>query len=131
MGKKFRVRNVEFRVHEDSWKEGEGKLIAIWTDNDFAAHDTIEAALAEIPYFKEPAKAWENDPCKEGEYARFDADENIDWDFDLNAPETYVSNETIEAWKAGKTMLYAMHACAYVEAISGLTADDVKDFGNT
>lgn len=131
MGKKFRVRNVEFRVHEDSWKEGEGKLIAIWADDNFAARDTIEAALAEIPYFKESAKIWENDPCKDGEYARFDADETIDWDFDRNAPETQISNGKIEAWKSGKTMLYAMHACAYVEAISDLTADDVKDFGNT
>ena len=131
MSKKFRVRSVEFRVHEDSWKDGEGKLISIWADGNFAAHGTIEAALAEIPYFEESTKVWKNDPCKDGEYARFDADKTIDWDFDYNDPEMNVSNEKLEAWKSGKIMLYAMHARAYVEAISDLTADDVKDFGNS
>ena len=103
----------------------------IWADGNFAAHDTIEAALAEIPYFEESAKVWENDPCNDGEYARFDADKTIDWDFGLNAPEMNVSNEKLEAWKAGEIMLYAMHARAYVGSISDLTADDVKDFGNS
>lgn len=108
--------------------------MAIWSDTNLSKHDTIEAALAEVPYFnklmQKDKKVWINDPCQDGEFSRFDADTTIDWDFNADSPDTCLSPETIESWKAGKIMLYAMHAVAYIEVSSDLSAEDVKDFVN-
>lgn len=130
MAKKFRVRSVEFRVHEDSWKDGEGKLLSIWGEEDLSECSSIAEALKKIPHFSQldQVELWWNDPVKDNDFSRFDADAIVDWDFGYDTPTMDVSVEAKKEWEAGKRMLYNMHATAYVEAISDLTADDVKDF---
>lgn len=60
MSKKFRVRSVEFRVHEDSFNDGEGNLLAIWTEENLPFRNTIEQALADIMHFCELQKDIKN-----------------------------------------------------------------------
>lgn len=131
MNKKFRVRSVEFRVHEDSYEHGEGNLMCIWTEENLPVCDTIEEALSKVPHLNElmsdGKKIWTNDPCFDNEFSRFDADALIDWN-NNECPEMHVDEQVKENWKAGKTMLYNLHAIAYVDVISELSEEDVKDF---
>ena len=132
MSKKFVVSSVEFRIHEDSYEHGEGKLLCIWSSTDYHAHDSIESALGAIEHFNcllaDGKNVWVNDPCRQGEFSRFDADALIEWDFGKESPIMHPSDEAKELWKAGKAMLYNLHATAIVEVITELAAKDVKDF---
>lgn len=132
MNKKFRVRDVEFRVHVDSYEHGEENLVCIWTEENLPVCDTIEEALSKVPHFSEliadGKKVWTNDPCSSREFSRFDADALIDWNNEC--PVMHVDEKVKESWKAGKTVLYNLHAVANIDLVTELTEEDVKDFVN-
>ena len=132
MSKKYVLSSVEFRVHEDSYEHGEGRLMCIWSDGFTNTYEKLETALGLVGYFNElpdgHKNVWVNDPCHQGEFSRFDADVLIDWDFGKESPIMRPSEEVKELWKAGKAMLYNLHVTAIVKVITELAAEDVKDF---
>ena len=132
--KKFIATSCEFRLHEDDWFEGEGKLISAW-DEDLGQADTIAELLQKISYldknFMKIECIQDEFACYDNELNRFDADLMVDIEDDGH-DGVRIIKPTEEKWKQfenGKVKLYSLHICVHIMKIAELDIDDVWNEG--
>ena len=137
--KKFIATGCEFRLHEDDWFEGEGKLISVWNE-DLGKADTIVELLERVPYLdmcygrcKRIQDEFDNDPCYTDEKNRFDADLTVDIEIDSHYDGGFrIIKPTEDKWKQferGEVKLYSLHVVVHVQKLADLDADDVCNEG--
>ena len=137
--KKFIATGCEFRLHEDDWFEGEGKLISVWNE-DLGKADTIVKLLERVPYLdmcygrcKRIQDEFDNDPCYTDEKNRFDADLTVDIEIDSHYDGGFrIIKPTEDKWKQferGEVKLYSLHVVVHVQKLADLDADDVCNEG--
>lgn len=130
---KFIATSCEMTLHEDDWVQGEGDLISRWDCSDsLKQSDSIKELLEQVPHldcnFKpvDVLEEFENDPCYDGDYSRFDADLMVD------VKDEQIIKVTPEKWAAfqkNECKLYALHVVIYVRKVVGLNVDDVAAGG--
>jgi len=94
--------------------------------------DTIEGVLEQVNYLdcrRNPVKVneeFENDPCQDKEYGRFDADLMVD----IYGENTIckVSDEKWAKFERGEVKLYALHITVYIHKQTDLDEGDVRYF---
>ena len=137
--KKFIATGCEFRLHEDDWFEGEGKLISVWNE-DLGKADTIVELLERVPYLdmcygrcKRIQDEFDNDPCYTDEKNRFDADLTVDIEIDSHYDGGFrIIKPTEDKWKQferGEVKLYSLHVVVHVQKLADLDADDACNEG--
>lgn len=133
MDTKYFATTCEFMLHEDDWNEGEGKLISRWDEADcMESADTIEGVLEQVNYLNRDAfgkkpinEVFENDPCQDKEYGRFDADLMVDVDGENIIKPT---EEKYKQFERGEVKLYALHITVYIHKQTDLDEGDVRYF---
>ena len=134
--KKFIATSCEFRLHEDDWFEGEGKLISSWNE-ELGKADTIVELLGRVQYldkcYGRCERIQDQFPCYEDEPNRFDADLTVDIEDDAHYDGGFrIIKPTEEKWKKfrkGKVKLYSLHICVHLAKIADLDIDDVCNEG--
>ena len=143
--KKFIATSCEFTLHEDDWNEGEGNLIACWNE-ELAEADSIVGVLQSVPYLDKDyyisnavkkivcmQDVFENDPCRNRDYHRFDADLTVDIEIDSHYDGGFrIIKPTEDKWKQferGEVKLYSLHVVVHVQKLADLDADDVCNEG--
>lgn len=125
---KFIVTYAEFRLVEDDWKEGESLEAAdVWTEDVEGQFSSIEEALKRLPFVKSLSadddifKTFENDPCGEDDFGRFDAD----FQANDNACPVKPTAADAELWQRGLRKLFSLHVSVRVKKIADVCRDDV------
>ena len=127
MKKIYRITCCDTDVHEDSWKDGEGKFCNRWTIEDtcrgllskeFSTLRQLLTAVAE-EYLVLPCKADPGDLKKH--WFRFGDDDmhgeiRFDNDCLVDVNNESVDDMDIKLWKKGKKQLYCAHTCLFVKA---------------
>ena len=134
--KKFIATSCEFRLHEDDWFEGEGKLISSWNE-ELGKADTIVELLGRVQYldkcYGRCERIQDQFPCYEDEPNRFDADLTVDIEDDAHYAGGFrIIKPTEEKWKKfqkGEVKLYSLHIWVYIAKIADLDIDDVCNEG--
>ena len=134
--KKFIATSCEFRLHEDDWFEGEGKLISAWNE-DLGKADTIVELLERVQYldkcYGRCERIQDQFACYEDELNRFDADLTVDIEDDAHYDGGFrIIKPTEEKWKKfrkGEVKLYSLHICVHIAKIADLGIDDVQNEG--
>ena len=142
--KKFIATSCEFTLHEDDWNEGEGNLIACWNEK-LAEADSIVGVLQSVPYLDKGyisnavkkivcmQDVFENDPCRNRDYHRFDADLTVDIEIDSHYDGGFrIIKPTEDKWKQferGEVKLYSLHIVVHVQKLADLDVDDVCNEG--
>ena len=134
--KKFIATNCEFRLHEDDWFEGEGKLISAWNE-ELGKADTIVELLERVQYldkhYGKCERIQDQFACYEDELNRFDADLTVDIEDDAHHNGGFrIIKPTEEKWKKfqkGEVKLYSLHICVHIVKIANLDIDDVWNEG--
>lgn len=122
------MANCEFRIHADTWNNGEGDLVSTW--NEQISGDTIDQLLNDVVYLNcnhmsydnDIMKLFECDPCHEGDFSRFDASLTVNYHNEQMCKPT---NDEVEQWKAGKIDLYTMYISLHVQKVCDLDETDV------
>ena len=134
--KKFIATNCEFRLHEDDWFEGEGKLISAWNE-ELGKADTIVELLERVQYldkcYGKCERIQDQFPCYVDEPNRFDSDLTVDIEDDAHYDGGFrIIKPTEEKWKKfqkGEVKLYSLHICVHIAKIANLDIDDVINEG--
>ena len=134
--KKFIATSCEFRLHEDDWFEGEGKLISSWNE-ELGKADTIVELLGRVQYldkcYGRCERIQDQFPCYVDEPNRFDADLTVDIEDDAHYDGGFrIIKPTEEKWKKfkkGEVKLYSLHICVHIVKIADLDIDDVCNEG--
>ena len=134
--KKFIATSCEFRLHEDDWFEGEGKLISAWNE-DLGKADTIVELLGHVQYldkcYGKREHIQDQFPCYEDEPNRFDADLTVDIEDSAHYDGGFrIIKPSEEKWKKfqkGEVKLYSLHICVHIVKIADLDIDDVCNEG--
>ena len=134
--KKFIATSCEFRLHEDDWFEGEGKLISSWNEDLGKANNIVEL-LGRVQYldkcYGSCKRIQDQFACYEDELNRFDADLTVDIEDDAHYDGGFrIIKPTEEKWKKfqkGEVKLYSLHICVHIAKIADLDIDDVINEG--
>lgn len=131
MNMKYFATSCEFTLHEADWNEGEGKFISRWDEVDcMESAESIEDVLEQVNYLDcdmsgemSLNEVFENDPCQDKDYGRFDADLLVD----INGETiTKPTEEKSKQFERGEVKLYALHIRVHINKQADLAEDDIK-----
>lgn len=126
MKKVYKITHCSTLVHEDSYKDGEGKLVNNWDIKKicptlcFCQFNSLKELFMQVnnnylnddkDKLKDFWYIFEDPDLEEKKEIRFDCDQQLDV---LNC---VASDDKIEKWKDEKETLYAAHTVMYVKAI--------------